>query len=102
MPLSKGKEKLLINNYFLNSSVFLTEEGGLVISYTLDVKELSVKPLPPPPASLTDRGGRHNDFVKVKYKLHLVKVKYKWGTGRNLGLQLEWGCAAIFLLELSF
>ena len=93
MPLSKGKEKLLINNYFLNSSVFLTEEGGLVISYTLDVKELSVKPLPPPPASLTDRGGRHNDFVKVKYK---------WGTGRNLGLQLEWGCAAIFLLELSF
>ena len=44
MPLSKGKKKLLINYKFLNSCVFLTEEGGLVISYTLDVKELSVKP----------------------------------------------------------
>lgn len=42
MPLPKGKEKLLINNYFLNSCVFLTEEGGLVINYTLEVKKFNL------------------------------------------------------------
>lgn len=32
MPLSKSKEKLLTNSNFLNSSVFLTEDGGLVVT----------------------------------------------------------------------